>query len=369
MGLYVEGLYYFCLCVKKSGGGGGALQGGEKDRKSYCELNNNSISNTTSFIAVDHSSSYSSSSSTFHMSAIAALMALALAYAASPIVIAIPSVLQERRIWKSPLLPSLTPLGALKVYLFNVLWMSGAFAGSLLLLPKYILGKFFAFNCLHEAHFVERVLAKACCIFFVCPAVEIRGEENLPADDGSPPAPVYVANHCSQVDLAVVYFLDRRFRWIAKQSVKFLPGVGLIMTLNEHVFIQRTGKNKKSVSNLFEKSNRAIQAGLPMFFFPQGTRRMAGRLPFKDGAYTVALNNKCQLIPVSIEIPLSCWNSWYPLCLLWGGSVSNVVLTVHKPIQVTEGMDKEALKKETFDAIFSVLPLIGDELDEPKKEK
>ena len=49
--------------------------------------------------------------------------------------------------------------------------------------------------------------------------------------------------------------------------------------------------------------------------------------------------------------------------------MSNVVLTVHKPIQVTEGMDKEALKKETFDAIFSVIPLSGDELDELKKEK
>jgi lysophosphatidate acyltransferase len=313
--------------------------------------------------------SASASASTLHMSAVAALMVLALAYAASPLVIAIPSVLQERRIWKSPLLPSLNLFGAAKVYLFNVLWMSGALAGSILLLPKYILGKFLGFDTLHEAHYVERILAKACCICFVCPAVEIRGEENLPADDGSSPAPVYVANHCSQVDLAVVYFLGRRFRWIAKHSVKFLPGVGLIMTLNEHVFIRRTGKNKKSISNLFEKSNRAIQSGLPMFFFPQGTRRMAGRLPFKDGAYTLALDNKSQLIPVSIEIPLSCWNSWYPLCLLWGESVSNVVLTVHKPVQATEGMDKEALKKETFGAIFSVIPLIGDEVNEPKKEK
>ncbi|KAL3807249.1 hypothetical protein ACHAXA_007968 [Cyclostephanos tholiformis] len=278
------------------------------------------------------------------MSTFAALKTLALVYAASPLLIAIPSVLQEQRIWKSPLLPSLSLVGALKVYIFNVLWMSGALVGGLLILPIYILGKFLGFNCLREAHFAERILAKMCCICLICPTVEIRGEENLPVDDGSAPAPVYVANHSSQVDLAVVYFLGRRFRWIAKQSVKFLPGVGLIMTLNEHVFIQRTGKNKKSVSNLFERSNRAIQSGLPMFFFPQGTRRMTGRLPFKDGAYTLALDNKCQLVPVSIDIPLGCWNSWYPLCLLWGGTVDNVVLTVHKPIQAREGMDKEVLK-------------------------
>eukprot|EP00584_Thalassiosira_punctigera_P018384 CAMPEP_0172552236 /NCGR_PEP_ID=MMETSP1067-20121228/43701_1 /TAXON_ID=265564 ORGANISM="Thalassiosira punctigera, Strain Tpunct2005C2" /NCGR_SAMPLE_ID=MMETSP1067 /ASSEMBLY_ACC=CAM_ASM_000444 /LENGTH=141 /DNA_ID=CAMNT_0013340167 /DNA_START=648 /DNA_END=1073 /DNA_ORIENTATION=+ len=141
------------------------------------------------------------------------------------------------------------------------------------------------------------------------------------------------------------------------------------MTLSQHVFIVRTGKNRKSVSNLYEKSNDAIQSGLPMFFFPQGTRRMAVRLPFKDGAYRVALENESQLIPVSIDIPLTCWNSWYPLCLLWGGSVDNVVLTVHKPIQAKGGIDKEELKKKTYEAIFSVVPLIGEEVGELKKRK
>ena len=290
-----------------------------------------------------------------------------LLYCASVLVLPILSVMQERRIWKSDLLPSISLFGVLKVYLFNALWMGFTLVGGMILLPKYIVGKFLGFDCQYEAHVVERVTAKICCLCFVCPKVEIRGEKNLPADDGSCPAPVYVANHASQVDLAVVYFLGRRFKWISKESVRYLPGVGLIMTLGQHVFIQRTGKNKKSVSNLFEKSANAIQSGLPMFFFPQGTRRMAVRLPFKDGAYRVALENQSQLVPISIDIPLSCWNSMYPLCLLWGGSVNNVVLTVHEPIQAKNGMDKEELKKKTYDAIFSVLPLIGEEVKELKK--
>lgn len=292
-----------------------------------------------------------------------------LLYCSSVLVLPILSVLQERRIWKSDLLPSISLFGILKVFLFNVLWMGFTLLGGLVLLPKFILGKFLGFDCQYEAHVVERVTAKICCICFICPKVEIRGEKNLPVEDGSCPAPVYVANHASQVDLAVVYFLGRRFKWISKESVRYLPGVGLIMSLGQHVFIQRTGKNKKSVSNLYEKSSGAIQSGLPMFFFPQGTRRMAVRLPFKDGAYRVALENQSQLIPISIDIPLSCWNSMYPLCLLWGGSVSNVVLTVHEPIQAKVGMDKEELKKKTYDAIFSVLPLIGEEVQELKKTK
>jgi hypothetical protein len=55
--------------------------------------------------------------------------------------------------------------------------------------------------------------------------------------------------------------------------------------------------------------------------------------------------------------------------MLWGGKVNNVVLTVHDPIQAKVGMDKEELKQKTYDAIFSVLPLIGEEIQELKKKK
>jgi len=53
---------------------------------------------------------------------------------------------------------------------------------------------------------------------------------------------------------------------------------------------------------------------------------------------------------------------------LWGGSVDNVVLTIHKPIQAKKDSDKEDLKKQTYDAIFSVLPLIGEEIEYKKKK-
>mmetsp|Transcript_21219 Transcript_21219/g.30368 ORF Transcript_21219/g.30368 Transcript_21219/m.30368 type:complete len:311 (-) Transcript_21219:102-1034(-) len=290
-------------------------------------------------------------------------------YCGSAMILPIPSVWQEHKIWAPKVLPSLSFFAHIKVFLFNVAWMGCTLIGGLLLVPKFILGKMFGFEASYEAYMVENFTARLCQRLFVCPTVEIRGEENLPAEDGSSPAPVYIANHASQVDLAVVYSLGRRFRWIAKDSVRYLPGVGLTMTIGEHVFIKRTGKNKKSVSNLYEQSNKAIQSGLPMFFFPQGTRRMGVRLPFKDGAYRVAIENESKLIPISIHIPLSCWNNWYPLNLLWGGSVENVVLTIHKPIQAKKDSDKEELKKQTYDSIFSVLPLIGEEIVDQKKTK
>jgi 1-acyl-sn-glycerol-3-phosphate acyltransferase len=42
-----------------------------------------------------------------------------------------------------------------------------------------------------------------------------------------------------------------------------------------------------------------------MFFFPQGTRHMGcpAQLPFRDGAFIIAIDNQPQLIPIRVEIP------------------------------------------------------------------
>lgn len=88
-----------------------------------------------------------------------------------------------------------------------------------------------------------------------------------------------------------------------------------------------------------------------MFFFPQGTRRLGERLPFKDGAFKVALENKSKIIPISLEIPLTAWNSWYPLAK----APNPIRITVHPPME-TVGKDLETLKKESSEIIYNVLP-------------
>lgn len=280
-----------------------------------------------------------------------------LVYASTIFIFPLVSVYQERKIWADPSLPSLSLWGHFKVYLFNVFWMGFCLLSTLLLLlPKRI---FTAKQVEYESFmWCERWIA----IFMVKSLVgnvEVRGADNLPPLEPGSPAPIYVANHESQLDLGVVYFLHRRWKWISKKSVFYIPGVGSIMYLSGHVFINRkTGSNKNSVANLYEKSNDAVQSGVPMFFFPQGTRKISERLPFKDGAFKVALQNKSALVPVSIHIPMNAWNRAYPLP--WG-KAEPVVLTVHKAIVINGTEDRETLKKHCFDTIYSVLPRIdGD---------
>ena len=276
------------------------------------------------------------------------------------------SVVQERKIWQNPKLPSMTFHGMLKCYILNVFWMSCCLVGAVLTLIEAVITFKFS-NTRQFAHAtIERMCAQYACRLFVGP-VEIRGAENLPPEFPGSPAPVYIANHDSQIDTACVYFLNRQWRWVAKSSVMLLPGVGQTMYLSDHVFIDRVKKTSTNKENgggssgakhahgakaLYIKSNKSVQEGVPMFFFPQGTRRLGERLPFKKGAFNIATENESALVPISIEIPLTAWNSSYPF-----GKCDPVILTIHKQIP-TKGRkdDMDGLIKESFDTIYSVLP-------------
>lgn len=268
------------------------------------------------------------------------------------------AIYQERKIWMDKNVPSLTVVGHIKVFLLNVVWMTVCFLGAVVTaIESVVTGNWLNLN--HTRKLAHKVVERRCAMLvtsmFVGPVV-IKGAENLLADKPGSPAPVYIANHASQIDSAAVYYIERQWRWIMKASIMFLPGVGQITYLGDHIWIDRTRKKNKSkdsitgARNLYVKSDESIQEGIPMFFFPQGTRRIGERLPFKDGAFKVAKNNDSMMVPISIEIPVTAWNSLYPFA-----KADPVVLTIHKPIE-SKGKEIETLKKEAFDTIYSVLP-------------
>jgi len=204
-----------------------------------------------------------------------------------------------------------------KVYLFVTAICILSQLGSLVLLPWHLLGvnvERLATMC------VERWVALLVVSALIGP-VTIVGAEHL-----TPPPPshshqgkqrqgfVYIANHSSQIDGAAVYFMSRRFRLILKQSIIFLPGLGLLTVMARHIFIDRDKrKNKTNVQEMYDKCFKTLQAGNSIFIFPQGTRRMDRRLPFKDGAFNIAIQSEVPIIPISIHIPNHAWNSAYPL--------------------------------------------------------
>jgi len=290
--------------------------------------------------------------------------------------------------------PPLSVLGRIKLFVSVLIWMTVCLLGSLLICVKYAL-TLGQSDLQEDAYLVEQCASKA-IIGATVGRVDVIGIENLPpprhgniSSNASPI--VYVANHASQIDGSAVYWLERRFRWTMKRSILFLPGIGFLVALAGHILIQRPKKrdkerrnkttngngkegssnadndgsddkrSNKSVSNFFEKANESLQSGMPIFVFPQGTRSMSERLPFKDGAFIVAETTRATIVPVSIDIPVDAWNSYYPVNLLlsWRRTpttIPTVKLTVHEPIPYDPSWDRVTVKSKCSDVIYSVLP-------------
>ena len=254
----------------------------------------------------------------------------------------------------------------MKVFVFNLSWIYFSMIGCIVILIK----SFFSIILFQKSsvaqdgnQLAEYWMAKL-CLAAIVGQVEVIHKGGTPSNtdaSSSKNAPIFVANHASQLDVALAYFVEHRFKWIAKSSVLYLPGVGSLMYLSQHILIQRKGKNKQnSVQNLYTRANASLRdQKVSIFIFPQGTRAIAKELPFKDGAFVMAETNQTDLIPVSIHIPRNTnpWNSFYPFFQ----KAPVIRLTIHAPISYDPKRDRSTTKQLCFDTIYSALPRVKRE--------
>ncbi len=125
--------------------------------------------------------------------------------------------------------------------------------------------------------------------------LRVEGREKIPWKG---PA-VLVANHMSLLDILVVYALFRPFKWVAKAELFRVPIVGWNMVINDYVRIRRG--HPDSVRRMMEHCRLHLERGTPILIFPEGTRSRDGRLQsFKDGAFRLAVEERCPIIPIVI---------------------------------------------------------------------
>lgn len=179
--------------------------------------------------------------------------------------------------------------------------------------------------------------------------VEVEGREHVdPAQSY-----VLVSNHQSQSDVLVLYgWLGIDFKWVMKQELRKVPGIGVACARLGHIFIDRS--NHAAAVATLEAARDTIVDGTSVIFFPEGTRSRNGELlPFKKGAFRMALDLGLPILPLTVTgardvLPAGTTD-------LMPGSAR---LTIHPPIPV-EGLTGDhcaRLVDEVRSVIASGLP-------------
>ncbi|KAK4812376.1 hypothetical protein QYF61_018826 [Mycteria americana] len=128
--------------------------------------------------------------------------------------------------------------------------------------------------------------------------IVVKGKENLRTKKPF----VLVLNHQTSLDFMVMTeILPSRCVPIAKKEILYTGTFGLACWLSGLIFIDRK-KSEESIATLTEVAHSLHKENFCVLIFPEGTRNHGGSmLPFKHGAFQLAVKAQVPIIPVVIS--------------------------------------------------------------------
>ena len=174
--------------------------------------------------------------------------------------------------------------------------------------------------------------------------VEVKGLENLAKDEQY----VFVSNHRSYLDTATLFrYSGKRIGLVAKKELLKAPVIGQGMHFVNIIAIDRS--NPERARESMEKARSVMENGYSFGVFAEGTRAMPGELlPFKKGAFHLALQTGERIIPVAIEN--TDWMMGKRAGVLFPGTIE---MTLLPPVE-TNGREIMDILIETRAAIAKV---------------
>jgi 1-acyl-sn-glycerol-3-phosphate acyltransferase len=180
-------------------------------------------------------------------------------------------------------------------------WRTNAIQTPALTVATCILGSLALFVSLFEKngraqHRIAQMWART-CVWASGATLTVRGAENLRKH----PVAVYASNHTSYMDTPVVFAaLPFQFRILAKKELWPIAFIGWYLNRSGQIPID-TVTARGTLSSL-GAGVRALNAGMPLFVFPEGGRTPDGSLqPFLAGAAYLAIRSQTPLIPIALS--------------------------------------------------------------------
>ncbi len=110
---------------------------------------------------------------------------------------------------------------------------------------------------------------------------------------------VVVANHESYADIFLISCFPWEMKWLSKDAMFKLPFMGWMMQMAGDIKLVR-GKRESAIDAIAQCRDR-LSKKVSIMIFPEGTRsREWEMLPFKDGAFRLAIEAGAPILPIAV---------------------------------------------------------------------
>lgn len=126
---------------------------------------------------------------------------------------------------------------------------------------------------------------------------EVEGEEHLKENPV-----IYLLNHQSSFDVVCFGHLSpRNTVVIGKKSLKYVPGFGRLLEMSGCIFVDRAN-HEDAMIQIDRAGKEIVERKINVLVFPEGTRSREGDslLPFKKGAFNIAVSAQVPIVPIII---------------------------------------------------------------------
>jgi 1-acyl-sn-glycerol-3-phosphate acyltransferase len=178
------------------------------------------------------------------------------------------------------------------------------------------------------------------------PLWRFRCTGTMPADPRRPY--VVVSNHESFVDILLISHLPWEMKWLSKAELFRIPVLGWLLMLAGDIPIQR-GFGPSAIEAI-ARCRAALANRVSVMIFPEGTRSSTDDLlPFKDGAFRLAIDAGVPILPLVVHGTSSALAKHD-----WRFGRSTAVVHVLEPIETTglTPADLQPLKARVRDLII-----------------
>src|SRR5690606_30195490 len=110
---------------------------------------------------------------------------------------------------------------------------------------------------------------------------------------------VAVSNHESLADIFLISHLPWEMKWLSKEAIFRIPVMGWMMRLAGDIAVRRSERSSRAEA--LAACRERLSNRVSVMIFPEGTRsRTDELLPFKDGAFRLAVEAKVPILPLVV---------------------------------------------------------------------